>query len=177
MAKDRVGIVRDVSTVLADLDANITDASQTVMRGYFTLILAVETNRNFEPSFIQNKLEATGKDGELSISVMYADHQVSIPLKTAGKYNISVSGNDKTGMISSISTVLAEKHINIDDLYAFRHQKKAVMMAQVSITDEADVDKLQECLEQLGKESGLTINMQHENIIKATSQIQPVSDL
>ena len=177
MAKDRVGIVRDVSTVLSDMGANITDASQTVMRGYFTLILAIETKTDYKPSFIQKQLEETGKDNELAISVMYADYQTLPSPKTSEKYNISLSGIDKSGMISSISTFLANNHVNIDDLYAFGHLGKAVIMAQVSITDEFDVDELHAGLDKIGEEMGLTVHMQHENIIKATSQIQPVGEL
>ncbi len=37
-----VGIVQSVTGTLRDLRGNILELSQTVMRGYFTIILAVE---------------------------------------------------------------------------------------------------------------------------------------
>ena len=44
-ASDRVGIVHSVTGTLRDLRGNILELSQTVMRGYFTIILAVEFDR------------------------------------------------------------------------------------------------------------------------------------
>ena len=41
-AADRVGIVYSVTGALLDLGGNILELSQTVMRGYFTIILEVE---------------------------------------------------------------------------------------------------------------------------------------
>ena len=40
-AADRVGIVYSVSGALRDQQGNILELSQTVLRGYFTIILAV----------------------------------------------------------------------------------------------------------------------------------------
>lgn len=39
---DRTGIIARVTTALAELDVNIVDVSQTLMSGYFTMILRVE---------------------------------------------------------------------------------------------------------------------------------------
>lgn len=41
-AADRVGIIHSVTGTLRDIGGNILELSQTVMRGYFTIILAVE---------------------------------------------------------------------------------------------------------------------------------------
>ena len=39
---DSTGIIASVSTALAELGVNIVDVSQTLMSGYFTMILRVE---------------------------------------------------------------------------------------------------------------------------------------
>ena len=39
---DRTGIIAQVTTALAELNVNIVDVSQTLMSGYFTMILRVE---------------------------------------------------------------------------------------------------------------------------------------
>ncbi|WP_286953751.1 MULTISPECIES: ACT domain-containing protein [Corynebacterium] len=39
---DSTGIIAAVTTTLAELDINIVDVSQTLMSGYFTMILRVE---------------------------------------------------------------------------------------------------------------------------------------
>ncbi|MFH0410555.1 ACT domain-containing protein [Corynebacterium sp. L4756] len=39
---DSTGIIAQVTTALAELNVNIVDVSQTLMSGYFTMILRVE---------------------------------------------------------------------------------------------------------------------------------------
>ena len=39
--KDRVGIIAGVCTALADFNVNVLDISQTVMQGYFTMMMAI----------------------------------------------------------------------------------------------------------------------------------------
>ena len=40
---DRVGIIGELCTVLAGMQINIVDISQTVMRDFFTMIMLVDT--------------------------------------------------------------------------------------------------------------------------------------
>ena len=46
---DKVGIIAQVTTALADLDVNILDVSQTIMQGAFTMMLLakIPDNGNF----------------------------------------------------------------------------------------------------------------------------------
>ena len=41
VGKDRVGIIAGVCTALADFNVNVLDISQTVMQGYFTMMMAI----------------------------------------------------------------------------------------------------------------------------------------
>lgn len=43
-AKDRVGIIANVCTLLSELSVNILDLNQTVMEGIFTMTLLVDTS-------------------------------------------------------------------------------------------------------------------------------------
>ena len=45
MEQDRVGIIADVSGIIKKLGGNLADVSQTVMRGYFTMILLADFTR------------------------------------------------------------------------------------------------------------------------------------
>jgi ACT domain-containing protein len=42
LGQDRVGIIAAVSTCLAECNVNILDISQTILQGYFTMIMLVE---------------------------------------------------------------------------------------------------------------------------------------
>ncbi|HCJ01598.1 MAG TPA: ACT domain-containing protein [Clostridiales bacterium] len=62
IGKDRVGIIRDVSTFLADLDVNIVDISQTLMGEYFTMIMRANTEKSSMP--IDKLIVALREKGE-----------------------------------------------------------------------------------------------------------------
>lgn len=42
LGKDRVGIIAGITSVLAESHVNILDISQTILQGYFTMIMLVE---------------------------------------------------------------------------------------------------------------------------------------
>ena len=43
IGKDRVGIIAEVTNLMAQHDINILDISQTILQEYFTMIMLVDT--------------------------------------------------------------------------------------------------------------------------------------
>ncbi len=62
IGKDRIGIIRDVSTFLADLNVNIVDISQTLMGEYFTMIMRANLEKSDMP--IDKLIKALREKGE-----------------------------------------------------------------------------------------------------------------
>ena len=62
IGKDRVGIIRDVSAFLADLNINIVDISQTLMGEYFTMIMRANIEKSTMP--IDKLIVALHEQGE-----------------------------------------------------------------------------------------------------------------
>ena len=74
VGKDRVGIIAQVSTQLANLNINILDISQTVMQGYFTMMMAVDTSAAALPlGDLAVALEEKGKEMGMSIRLQRED--------------------------------------------------------------------------------------------------------
>ena len=46
IGKDKSGIIAEVSTMLANNNVNIEDISQTILQGYFNMIMLVDTNNS-----------------------------------------------------------------------------------------------------------------------------------
>lgn len=71
---DHVGIIAGVTTLLASLNINILDLSQTIMSGIFTMTLLVDTaeaNRPFDA--IRGALKEYGDRENLSIRIQRED--------------------------------------------------------------------------------------------------------
>ena len=68
VGKDRVGIIAAVCTDLAAFNVNVLDISQTVMQGYFTMMMVVDVaNSTYPVAELAQKLEEKGKEMGLSI--------------------------------------------------------------------------------------------------------------
>ena len=56
VGKDTVGIIASVCTELAGCNVNVLDISQTVMQGYFTMMMVVDVLRAWTQAFRQSHL-------------------------------------------------------------------------------------------------------------------------
>ena len=74
VGKDRVGIIAGVCTALAEFNVNVLDINQTVMQGYFTMMMAVDVSACKVPlAELVEIMEALGKEMGLSIRVQRED--------------------------------------------------------------------------------------------------------
>ena len=74
IGKDRVGIIAEVCAILAKNDVNVLDISQTVMQGYFTMMMATEISEcNIPVAELAKRMEEVGRDMGLSIHVQRED--------------------------------------------------------------------------------------------------------
>ena len=74
VGKDRVGIIAGVCTALATYNVNVLDISQTVMQGYFTMMMATDVSQaNVPVAQLATELEQIGKDMGLSIRIQRED--------------------------------------------------------------------------------------------------------
>lgn len=70
VGKDRVGIIAGVCSALAKYNVNVLDISQTVMQGYFTMVMAVEVSQCTVPlGELISSMDALGREMGLSVHV------------------------------------------------------------------------------------------------------------
>ena len=74
VGKDRVGIIANVCTALAGFNVNVLDISQTVMQGYFTMMMVVDVSACSLPlAELVVLMEEMGKERGLSIRLQRED--------------------------------------------------------------------------------------------------------
>lgn len=74
VGKDSVGIIAKVCTYLAENQVNILDISQTIVQGYFNMMMIVDTNdalKNFEE--LATELEQIGEEIGVIIKAQHED--------------------------------------------------------------------------------------------------------
>lgn len=74
LGKDHVGIIGSVCTYLAESNVNILDISQTIVDGYFNMMMVVDIsapNRNF--NILADELEVMGEKIGVIIKIQHAE--------------------------------------------------------------------------------------------------------
>ncbi len=63
VGKDTVGIIAKVCTYLANNNVNIEDISQTIVQGYFNMMMIVDMNASSKPfADVSSELEQIGEE-------------------------------------------------------------------------------------------------------------------
>ncbi len=74
LGHDRVGIIAGISAILADAHINILDINQTILQGFFTMVMVADiAASNIEIAELREILNRKGQDMELQITVQHED--------------------------------------------------------------------------------------------------------
>lgn len=85
---------------------------------------------------------------------------------------ITVIGKDKVGIIAGVSTILAEYNVNILDISQTIMQDMFTMITLVDISNmNVGFSQLADQLGEKGKELGVSIKVQHEDIFNSMHRI------
>ena len=108
-AADRVGIVYSVTGALLDQGGNVLELSQTVMRGYFTIILEADF-----PSPATARAARRGDPGarqavrpDRSLVTEVKDGRDEPPVAGGERFILTVLGDDSPGIVHNIAGCLA----------------------------------------------------------------------
>ncbi len=173
MSRDRVGIVAGVTDAIYRMKGNVDSVSQTVLSGYFTIIMTVSFGKSVDVKKLKSKIEKSGGPGELEVSIKsWECGDVCSPaVEDSDVFVLSIMGKDQAGIISKISSFLASRNINVIDLYAYARDSEFVFIGQVMVPLNMDIGQLKIDFENLWKKSNLDVHFQHENIFLATQHV------
>lgn len=175
MSRDRVGIVAEVAGAISTLQGNISELSQTVLHGYFTMILLAAFPTEVTAEMIQARLAAIENPGAppLKISVLpiaQADGVAQQPTP-ADIYVLTASGADRIGFVAAVATFCAENAMNILDLATVVEDGRYIMMLQVDLSRCAPLATIQKRLRTFAAANAIHMDLQHNDIFEATHAI------
>ncbi|HWP98026.1 MAG TPA: ACT domain-containing protein [Syntrophomonadaceae bacterium] len=71
---DRVGIIAGIANILAEAEVNILDISQTILQGFFTMVMVVDSSQTrVDLSELTHRLKEKGLDLGLEVNVQHED--------------------------------------------------------------------------------------------------------
>ena len=175
MSRDRIGIVYQVSSAVNALGGNIADLRQSVLRGYFAMILLAFFPSEVTRDLIRSRLSAlrVGDGPALEVGVQEApDATVADGAGALQEaYVLTASAEDRLGLVATISAFCAENDINILDLSTAIQEGTYTMILLVDLSRCPDVGDIRRKLRRFGDETGLAVVLQHYDIFRVTNEV------
>lgn len=168
MDRDRPGIVAEVTEGISSLGGNLADLRESVLCGYFTMILVADFPAEVTKEQVQMAL-ATGRSSHVSVEIAGED------LDEAGKsdqvYILSAVAKDRVGLVAQVSRFCTDRGVNILDLASHVEGDQYTMMLQLELSNIQSLAAFKSELSSFGEESGLNLVLQHNDIFRATNEI------
>jgi len=174
ISSDHPGIVAQVTHEIRGMGGNIEACSQTVLGGFFTLIMIVRFQKDITQEALVGHLRGPESEHRgFQVTVLPARAGAPVrDTRDVETFVVTATGKDKPGVIMRFSQYLSDKDINIVDLYGDKKGDEFVLITQVEVPTHWSVDMIQADLEEMGREEGFDVRFQHENVFVATNQLR-----
>jgi glycine cleavage system transcriptional repressor len=175
MSRDRVGIVYEISKAISEMGGNIADIRQSVMCGYFTMILLATFPPGVTQRDIERKLAAVDAHSETAIdaAVKAVDREAlaSCSPVMENAYVLTATGMDKVGFVATVTSFCVKHELNILDLSTTVSNGAYVMILIVDLNHCASIGDVRQDLQAFSAETGLHVVLQHYDIFRAVNEI------
>ena len=141
IGKDRPGLVESIAKLISQHEGNWLESRMAHLAGQFAGILRVEVEeaRATELTEALKELTAVGIE-----SVVYADATTEAA-SDAPLVLLDLVGQDRPGIVREITRVLAEQHVNVEELeterYAAATTGQLLFSAKAALRLPADTDQ------------------------------------
>ena len=161
-AANRVGILSAVTKAMAELGADLREASQTVVRGFFTMIFSAEFPDDMDPGIIRDHLQDVCRPFGIDVNLKEVDvEREKAAVDVDRYYALRVGGDNQPGVLRKLSATITMHRIDIAGMHAIRARNGAgfEMVIKVAVPKDFDVSRLIEELNQVGKSFNLTADI------------------
>lgn len=175
---DRTGILRDISAALTGIGATIDGVSQTVVDGYFTVIMTACFDSARAPGEIREAI--LGRFAADEAEVVVKPYGADRPPRYAAegeRYILTLTGPRHPELFKSLTEFLASREVNVEDWYMSGAGALVTHVGEVSVPRMLDIKQLQDELTALADAMDARVHIQHENIFRATNDIGPIKPL
>jgi predicted amino acid-binding ACT domain protein len=172
-SRDRIGIVYEISSALAELAGNIADSRQSVMCGYYTMILRASFPAEVSRQSIEVRLAEVDRKSPTPLNILV--NSIDEPLPDLGnpenRYVLTASGADQIGFVARVAGFCVKHQINILDLSTTLSHGEFVMMLEVDLSRCGSISEVRTALVDFGRDNTLSVVLQHHDIFKAVNEI------
>ena len=124
-----------------------------------------------EAKALQAELEKTGKTETLAVSVLPRKDDPGPPPVQGEPFVLIVSGTDAPGIFTAVTTCLAERTINVENLVCRTGGGLFTITGDLTVPEEVDIKALRSNILEILVERDVNVTLMHGDIFAATNQI------
>lgn len=163
-AANRAGILAAVTRAIAELKGDLREASQTVVRGHFTMIFSAEFPESLEQSIIRDHLQDACRPFGIELVLRELDAPAAAPVEYAAgtsHYRLRLGGRNEPGVLRRLSQIMARHSVDITGMHAERSEDghSFEMIQRLALPAGVDPLVLQQEVESAGEDFGVTADL------------------
>lgn len=168
MDRDRPGIVAEVTEGISVLGGNLADLRESVLCGYFTMILVAGFPSEISAETVEKTL---AKETSSRVSVEPVEGSLTETAGTEDVYVLSAVGRDRVGLVAQVSRFCCSRGVNVLDLASHVDADQYTMMLQLDLSNIQCLEGFRTELSEFGETTRLNLVLQHNDIFRATNEI------
>jgi glycine cleavage system transcriptional repressor len=163
-AANRAGILAAVTKAMSELGGDLREASQTVVRGYFTMIFSAEFPDSMDVGLIRDHLQDACRPFGIELSVRDPAAQIPVHVAAASatrQFRLRIGGHNEPGVLRSLSQIIARRSIDITGMHAVRTEEGQAfeMILRLALPENFNHQLLLEEIEAVGKPLAVTADL------------------
>ncbi len=168
VVEDRVGIIADITEALYRLGGNLEALSQTVVWGWFTMILC-----GIFPEKVTAGQIKEGIEKNVGFHATVLPHTALRPgsVVVGDPFVVTVIGKDKPGIVTALTRCFAERGINIEDVWNEVQDGQFIVIFKLTVPKRVDPKELRYELDGLAEKLAVQVRLQHQDVFTATNSL------
>ncbi|MGD2090268.1 MAG: ACT domain-containing protein [Candidatus Aminicenantes bacterium] len=169
-AKDRIGLVADITKIIYENDCNLEDTEMTQLEDEFVLMLLF-TGKNKELiEGISKECRRLEREKGISAFVRELEEKPGKAVKSVNTFSLHVEGVDQAGIVYKISDYLARQSINISRLISRKTPSPEsgtpiyTVEIEIEVPNEMSFTHLEQGLSELGQEMDIQFIIDQGNL-------------
>lgn len=174
MHRDRTGIIADATGIISELNGNLEDISQTVLRGYFSMILMAgfPDDVTIEALDAALKCHPGLKDFTIGVKPYVKGDAPENITRPENIYLLTAAGPDRPCLVSTTARILKENDVNIVDLTTcISPSGEYTMIMEIALPENQNVKALKDMLKNELSGLGLDIEIRNHKLFRKTNEI------
>lgn len=164
-AANRVGILSAATRAMAELGGDLREASQTVVRGFFTMIFSAEFPDQLDQQVIRDHLQDACRSFHTEVGVNEVPAGTGRPeardVPPVRLHVLRLGGDNQPGVLRELSGLISMSRIDITGMHAVRVRggRGFEMIMKIAIPADTDTEKLLRDLNEAGRSFNITADL------------------